>query len=218
MIEGETGWVIQGVISKASFRRQPRGGNSSFTVMSLHINNNYAKTRGIGKKLLLTVRAVMLDEQKDLVAGDVNGAAWCRRTCVLSKKLLPTQTYLCLPAPHPCGAQGQCRVLSQTFAGFSSPQTLVNAGKYVSMVHFPFSTKLWAFAPRIKAVTMKCGYTWISFSSMVTPSREKGTSQRLLLKERSAPHQRNKERCQADEDERDRSLSSEAQATIHEHN
>ena len=49
----------------------------------------------------------------------------------------------------PCGAQGQCRVHGQTFAGFSSPQTHMNPGKYVSMVHFPFSTKLWAFAPRI---------------------------------------------------------------------
>ena len=76
MIEGETGWVIQGVISTASFRRQPRCGKSSFTVMSLHINDNYGKKRGIGKKLLLSIRAVMLDEQKDLVAGDFKEAAW----------------------------------------------------------------------------------------------------------------------------------------------
>ena len=56
--EGESGWVLQGVISRASFRRQPRSGQKSFTVMSLHINNNYAKKRGIGKKFLLTMRAV----------------------------------------------------------------------------------------------------------------------------------------------------------------
>ena len=30
--------------------------------------------------LLLTIRAVMLDEQVDLVAGDFNGAAWRRTT------------------------------------------------------------------------------------------------------------------------------------------
>ena len=71
---GETGWVIQGVISRASFRQQPRGGKSSFTVMSLHIKNNYAKKHGIGKKLLLAIRAAMLDEHIDLVAGDFNGA------------------------------------------------------------------------------------------------------------------------------------------------
>ena len=79
VIEGEIGWVLQGVISKASFRRKPRGGKSSFTQMSLHINNNCAKKR-IGKKILLAIRAVMLDEQIDLVAGDFNGAAWRRQT------------------------------------------------------------------------------------------------------------------------------------------
>ena len=44
--------------------------------MSLHVSNIYAKKRGIGKKLILTIRAVMLGEQVDLVAGDFNGAAW----------------------------------------------------------------------------------------------------------------------------------------------
>ena len=42
-----------------SFRRQPRNGQQTFTVMSVHLNSNYAKKRGIG-----------------LVAGDFNGAAW----------------------------------------------------------------------------------------------------------------------------------------------
>ena len=48
------------------------------TVLSLHINNVYAKKRGMGKKLILTIRAVMLDENVDLVAGDFNGAVWRR--------------------------------------------------------------------------------------------------------------------------------------------
>ena len=56
----------------------PCGRKSFFTVMSLHINNNYAKKRGIGKKILPTIRDVMLDEHIDLVAGDLNGAAWRR--------------------------------------------------------------------------------------------------------------------------------------------
>ena len=68
--DGESGWVIQGVVSRAAFHRQPRSGPKSFTVMSLHINNNYAKKRGIEKKLLLTIRAIMLEEHVDLVAGD----------------------------------------------------------------------------------------------------------------------------------------------------
>ena len=61
VVEGDPSWAIQGVISRASFRQQQRGGKPFFTVTSLHINNNYAKKRGIGKKLLLTMRAVMLD-------------------------------------------------------------------------------------------------------------------------------------------------------------
>ena len=44
-----------------------------------HINDNSAKT-GIVKKLLLTIRAVMLEKHVDLVAGDFNRAAW-RRQC-----------------------------------------------------------------------------------------------------------------------------------------
>ena len=38
--------------------------------MSLHINNQSAKKRGTGKKLLPTIRAVMLEEHVDLVAGN----------------------------------------------------------------------------------------------------------------------------------------------------
>ena len=34
------------------------------------------KKRGIGKKLLLTIRATVQEEHMDLVAGDFNGAAW----------------------------------------------------------------------------------------------------------------------------------------------
>ena len=45
-------------------------------MMSLH-TNHFVKKRGMGKKLLLTVRAVMLQQHVDMVAGDFNlhGAA-----------------------------------------------------------------------------------------------------------------------------------------------
>ena len=35
-----------------SFRRIPRNDTSCFTMMSLHINNHFAKKRGIGKDFL----------------------------------------------------------------------------------------------------------------------------------------------------------------------
>ena len=78
VVEGDSGWSLQGVLSRASFRRQPPSGQKTFTVLTLHISNIYAKKRGFGKKLILTMLAVMLDEKVDLVAGDYNGAAWRR--------------------------------------------------------------------------------------------------------------------------------------------
>ena len=73
--QGQKGWVLQAVISRALFRRILRDGKSYFTMMSLHINNRFAKKRGMRKNLLLTVRTVMLQEQVDMVAGDFNRAA-----------------------------------------------------------------------------------------------------------------------------------------------
>ena len=49
-------------------------------MMSLHINNQFDKKRGIGKNLLTKVRTVMHQQQIDLVAGDFNGATWRRQS------------------------------------------------------------------------------------------------------------------------------------------
>ena len=110
--EGETGWVIQGVLARASFRRQPPSGQRSFTVLSLHISNNYAQKRGIGKKLFLTKRAVMLDGKVDLVAGDFNGAAW-RRTTSASPLSIIEEAFAdgdlpLPPGPTPLWGSGGC--------------------------------------------------------------------------------------------------------------
>ena len=60
VMEGYSGWVSQGVLSRASFRRQPPNGQKTFTILSFHISYIYNKKRGIGLKLNLTIRAVML--------------------------------------------------------------------------------------------------------------------------------------------------------------
>ena len=75
VVEGEQGWVLQGVLSRASFRRAAVSGQKFFTVLSLHISNIYAKKKGIAKKLILTLRAIMTSQEVDLVAGDFNGTA-----------------------------------------------------------------------------------------------------------------------------------------------
>ena len=80
-MEGEQGWVMQGVLSRASFRRSPVSGQTFSTVLSLHICNIYAKKKGIAKKLILTIRALMIGQQIDVVAGDFNGTPWrCSNT------------------------------------------------------------------------------------------------------------------------------------------
>ena len=49
-VEGEHGWVLQGVVSRASFRRAAASGQTVFTVLSLHINNVYAKNEVLPRK------------------------------------------------------------------------------------------------------------------------------------------------------------------------
>ena len=79
VMEGEQGWVMQGVLSRASFRRPPVSCQITFTVLSLHISNIYAKKTGTAKKLILTLRAIMVSQEFDLVVDDFNGTAWrCR--------------------------------------------------------------------------------------------------------------------------------------------
>ena len=45
-------------------------------VVPLHVKNTYAKKRGIAKKMIQAVRALMISQDTDLVGGDFNGAAW----------------------------------------------------------------------------------------------------------------------------------------------
>ena len=100
VVEGETGSVIQGVISRATFRWQTLSGQRTFTVLCLHINNSFAMKRGIGRKLLLSFRAVMVAEHVDLVAGDFNGAAKRKTTSSTSFSIIEEAFADCdLPRP-----------------------------------------------------------------------------------------------------------------------
>ena len=75
IIESEQGWVLQGVLSRASFRHAAVSGQKFFTMLSLHVSNIYAKKKGIAKKFIQTLRATMISQEVDLVAGDFNGTA-----------------------------------------------------------------------------------------------------------------------------------------------
>ena len=76
VMEGGQGWVLQEVLSRASFRRPPLNGQKTFAVLSLHISSIYDKKRCIAKKLFLTIRTILLAQHVDLVMGDFNGTAW----------------------------------------------------------------------------------------------------------------------------------------------
>ena len=67
---------MPGVLSRATFRRPPLSGQETFTVLSPHISHINAKKRGIAKKVILTIRAITISQQIDVVAGDFNGTAW----------------------------------------------------------------------------------------------------------------------------------------------
>ena len=151
--------VLQGVISRASFRRQPRGGKSFFTVLSLRINNNCAQKRGIGKKLPLTIRAEMIEEHVDRVAGAFNGAAWrrpCGQPISIIEEAFADSDFTDATQPHTVVVpRCSTRRMGRRMWVFSSLQTLMEDGKYVSMVHSPFTTMLRASAQRTKAAIMR---------------------------------------------------------------
>ena len=111
-VEGEHGWVLQGVVSRASFRRAASSGQAAFNVLSLHTNNVFAKKRGIAKKIIQAVRALLISQNSDLVAGDPGVVAAATISVVLTKY------FLTLPcrrrrAPHHCGDPDPSRTIGR---------------------------------------------------------------------------------------------------------
>ena len=136
---------MQGVLSRASFRRPLVSGQKYFTVLSLHISNIYAKKKGITKKLILSIRAIMISQQVDLVAGDFNGTAWrCRSRNNLSTVdeafadcALPTP-----PGPTPLWDLDPFRITEQTSVDFLNHQAPIDIGRCACMVHSPSRDEL----------------------------------------------------------------------------
>ena len=184
----------------ASFRRQPLSGQKTFTVLSLHISNFYAKKRGIGKKLILTIRAVMLDEKVDLVAGDFNGAAWrCdnRNTISAIEEAFADCALPMLPGPTPLWGPGSIPGNWADVCGFLKPPESDRHWKVRLPGAFSIPTP-WACARLIKAATTKHGSTstlYLDFVGWhdVQPQREEH-DRRILLKQRSSPYNYGKQK------------------------
>ena len=154
---------MQGVLSRASFRRRPLSGQKTFTVLSLHITNIYAKKRCIAKKLILTIRTIMLGEQIDLVAGDFNGTAWrCSNRDNISTIdeafadcALPTP-----PGPTLLWGPGSIPNNWADVCGFLKPLIQIGIGRYACMMLSPSHAKSSACVQPIKAAIMRHASTW----------------------------------------------------------
>ena len=114
------------------FRRPPVSGQKYFTMLSLHVSNIYVKKKGIAKKLVLTLRAIMISQEVDLVAGDFNGTAWRYRGKdnpstvdeAFMDSILPTP-----PGPTPMWGPGSIPDNWADVRGFSNLLALNVVGK-----------------------------------------------------------------------------------------
>ena len=204
VMEGDSGWVLQGVLSRASFRRHPLNDQKTFTVLSLRIDNVYAKKRGIGNKLILAIRAAMLKENVDLVAGDFNGAAW-RRDNSNNLSIIEEAFADCAlpmpPGPTPLWGPGSIPGNWPDVCG-------IDSGRYGFMVPSPFSVMSWACARMIKAATTKHGSASTLSDDMTCNPSVKKPYQRILLQERSSTYHYGRKSGRISEIMSDHSLSS----------
>ena len=165
-----------------------------FTVLSLHISNVYAKKKGVAKKLILTLRAIMISQEVDLVAGGFNGTAWrCR-----SKDNLSTVdeafTDCALPTPWGPGYIPDNWNLNH--------RVLTAFGKCISMMHFPFHGKRLVYVPQIKVA-------WLHLDFVDWNNRwSKHDDQHISLKERPADYSYGTPKRRVSEVMSDHSLSS----------
>ena len=188
VMEGGQGWVMQGVLSRASFRCPPLSGQKSFTVLSLHISSIYAKKRGIAKKqLIFTVRAIMIGLQNDVVASDFNGTAWrCSSRDNISTIdeafedcALPTP-----PGPTPLWGPGSIPNKCADVCGFLKPPGSHRFWK----VRMPGAFSIPCKTPGLRPTDQSCHHeTWLHLDYVdwcSTQSHHDEDDRRIFLKER----------------------------------
>ena len=166
IVEGEQGWVLQGVLSRASFRRAAASGQKVFTVLSLHISNIFAKKK----------RHCQENHPDHSCYYDFSRHWFSCRSfqwhCLALSQPRQSQYYrwsvfwLCLvyAAGHPrhCGDPDPSRTIGRTSAVFLSPLALNVSGRSINMVPFPSLGKLLVYDRMIKAATMRHDFICIS--------------------------------------------------------
>ena len=118
IVLGEHGWVLQGVLSRASFRRSAVSGQKVFAVSSLHISNFFLPgKKGIAKKIIQAISMAPL------------GVVAAVTISVLSMKYFLTVPCRRCRAPHRCGDLDPSRTIGWTSVVFSSKPALNVFGK-----------------------------------------------------------------------------------------
>ena len=145
----------------------------------------YAKKKGIAKKLILTLRAIMIYQEVDVVAGDFNGTAWrCSNRDNIST-IDEAFADCALPTPLGLTPLWGTRIHSQstgpTSAAFSKP---------------PSSDRFWkvnrhgAFSLGLRPTDQSCHHeTWLHLEFVDwsnTWSRKDNNERHISLKERPA--------------------------------
>ena len=158
-------------------------------MLSLHISNIYAKKKGITKKLILTLRAIMISQEVDLVAGDFNGTAW--RHCgednlstideAIMDSILPTP-----PGPTPLWGPGSIPDTWADVCGFLKPPGSQRSWKVNKHGAFSVPRKTLGLRP----TDQSCHHeTWLHLDFVDwsnTRSRKNTYEPRTSLKERPA--------------------------------
>ena len=185
LMEGDQG-VMQGVLSRASFRRPPLSGQKTFTVLFPHISNMYAKS--IAKKPILTIRAIMIGQHVEQVAGDFNGTAWrcCNRNNISTIDEAFADCALPSPlGPTPLWGPGSIPNNWADVCGFLEPPD--SDGYWKVRIHGAFSTP--HKTPGLRPTDQSCHHeTWFHLEFVdwrSTQSHHEEHDRRILLKERS---------------------------------
>ena len=194
------------MLSRASFRRRPLSGQKTFTVLSSHISNIYGQKRVVGKKFILTIRAVMLDEHVDLVAGDFNGTVWrCsnRNNISTIEEAFADCALPTLPGSTPLWRPG-----SVPGCWLMCVDSLSRLNPIDSTVPFSISHE----ALRLRPTDQSCHHkAWLHLDFVgwhdVQPQREQH-GRRIFLEERSSPYHYGTQKGRISDIMSDHSLSS----------
>ena len=171
----------------------------------------YAKKRGITKKPILTIRAVMIAEQIDVVAGDFNGTAWrCSNRDNISTidEAFVDYALPAPPGPTPLWGPGSIPNNWADVCGFLKPPGSDRYWKVRMHGAFSIPRKVLGLRPKDQSCHHE---TWLHLDFVDwrnTRSQHGEHDRRILLKERPAPPHLGAQKRRISDIRSDHSLSS----------